>query len=79
MQMLLMMKMEIVTRILKKMIVMDLMVGHKNDADGDDGGDDGVNVDLSIYLHILPYALADILGSCMLSSNVSRKRKRIKA
>ena len=34
---------------------------------------------LSIYLRILPYALADILGSCALSSNVSRKRKRIKA
>ena len=34
---------------------------------------------LSIYLHILPYALADILGSCALSSNVSRERKRIKA
>ena len=31
---------------------------------------------LSIYLHILPHALADILGSCALSSNVSRKRKK---
>ena len=38
-----------------------------------------VSIYLSIYLRILPYALADILGSCALSSNVSRKRKRIKA
>ena len=37
------------------------------------------SVSESIYLHILPYALADILDSCALSSNVSRKRKRIKA
>ena len=30
---------------------------------------------LSIYLHILPYTLTDILGSFALSSNVSRKEK----